>query len=141
MKIQNKFVRNLSKVTLVLSILFISSCGSDDDAVVPAVDLFVTLPAEVVTTYDGVLTYNPADGMDIVVNEPGTATISGSGNIYTISFSNGVPSITGLRFIGSGNGSYATVGGNGSAAGIDIEGDELTVGAEVDGDSWAFVPN
>jgi len=139
MKIQNKFLRNLSKVALVVSVLFISSCSSDDDN--PVEDQFVTLPAAVVTTYDGELTYTPASGMGLVVNEPGTATISGSGSTYTISFSNGVPSITGLRFIGSGNGSYATVSTNGSVAGIDIENDELTVGATVGSDVWAFVPN
>ncbi|WP_159092349.1 hypothetical protein [Aquimarina sp. Aq107] len=139
MKTQNNFLKNLSKVVLVLSVLFISSCGSDDDGT-PAEE-FVTLPASLVTTFDGELTYTPANGMGIVAGVDGTATISGSGSTYTISFSDGVPSITGLRFIGSGNGTYATVGTDGSAAGIDIENEELTIGAQVGGNSWAFVPN
>ncbi|MBW1298186.1 hypothetical protein [Aquimarina litoralis] len=139
MKFQNNVLGKLSKVILVLSVLFMSSCGNDDDGT--PVDAFVTLPSSLVTTFDGELTYTPANGMGIVAGVDGTATISGSGNTYTISFSDGVPSITGLRFIGSGNGSYATVGTDGSAAGITIENDELTIGATISGNAWAFTPN
>ncbi|WP_299251386.1 hypothetical protein [uncultured Aquimarina sp.] len=139
MKTRNNFLKNLSKVVLVLSVLFITSCGSDDDGVVA--DAFVTLPTDLLTTYNGELTYTPGDGMGIVAGVDGTATISGSGSTYTISFSDGVPSLTGLRFIGNGNGSYASVATDGSSAGISIESDELRIGARVGSDSWGFVPN
>ncbi|MFD2561818.1 hypothetical protein [Aquimarina rubra] len=139
MKTKNNLLKNLSKVVLVLSVLMIVSCGDNDDD--GAVAQFATLPAETVITYNGELSYTSADGMNIVAGVDGTATISGSGTVYSISFSNGVPSITGLRFIGSGNGSYATVSTDGSAAGIEIENGNLTVGAQVNGNSWGFVPN
>ncbi|KAA1244002.1 hypothetical protein [Aquimarina sp. RZ0] len=141
MKTKSKFFRNLGKVTLVLSVLFISSCGSDDDGGTVIANVFATLPADVLDTYDGELTYTPADGMGIVAGVEGTATISRSGETYTISFSNEVPAITGLRFIGEDDGNYASVGTDGSATGISIDDDELTVGAAIDGNAWAFVPN
>ncbi|WP_299902311.1 hypothetical protein [uncultured Aquimarina sp.] len=140
MKLQNKLFGKLTKVMLVLSVMFISSCGSDDDGTVPA-EPFVALPSEVLTTFSGELTYTPASGMGIVAGVQGTATISVSGTNHTISFSDGVPSITGIRFLGSSNGNYASVGTSGSVAGIVIEGNELTIGATMDSNVWAFVPN
>ncbi len=141
MKIQKNVFKNIGKVVLVLSVLLITSCGSDDDGDDVIADAFVTLPSEVLDTYEGTLSYTPANGMGVVAETDGTATISRTGDTYTINFSDGVPSITGLRFIESSTGAYASVGANGSALGIDIGVDDLAVGATIGGNVWAFSSN
>lgn len=138
MKSKNNVLKNLSKVAIVLSVFLITSCGSDDDSGDDVVtDLFATLPAETVTTYTGSLAYTPSNGMGVIVVTDGTATISQSGGSYTISFSDGVPSITGLRFLGN-EGAYASVSADGSSLGITIDDDELAVGATIGGNAWSF---
>ncbi|WP_299188872.1 hypothetical protein [uncultured Aquimarina sp.] len=139
MKTQNNFLKNLSKVALVLSILLISSCGSDDDGT-PAEE-FVTLPAQVLTSYTGNLVYTPGDGSGPIINTSGTATVAVSGNTYTISFSDGVPSISGLVFLaGSGN-NFVSASAGQSTTGISVEDGDLAVGATNNGNTWAFSTN
>jgi len=125
----------------MMVLVLTAACGSDDDGAVVPVEQFVALPAEVLTTFPGTLSYTAGDGTLIIADVPGTATISVSGTNHTISFSNDVPSITGIRFLGSSNGNYASIGTSGSVAGIVIEGNELTVGAVINGNSWSFNPN
>ncbi|WP_378172839.1 hypothetical protein [Aquimarina sp. SS2-1] len=137
MKTKNNFFKNLSKVVLVLSILMIASCGSDDDG---AVDAGVILPAELVTTYDGSLTYAPTNGTTII-NTSGTATITRSGNSYTISFSDGVPSITGVTFIQTGDTVFVSASVGTPTSGIAINDAELSVGITIDGNVWTFGTN
>ncbi|WP_344929653.1 hypothetical protein [Aquimarina addita] len=134
---KNNLFKNLGKVAIVLSVFFIISCGSDDDGDDVTADVFVTLPTETVSTYTGSLGYTPADGMGVVGVTDGTATITQSGSSYTISFSDGVPSITGLRFLGS-DGAYASVSSDGSSLGISLDDGELAIGATIDGNTWAF---
>ncbi|WP_109097641.1 hypothetical protein [Aquimarina sp. AU58] len=136
MKTKNNFYQHVVKTIFVFSILFVTSCSSDDDNG-PTENISGVLPSTVLTSYSGELGYTSADGSLIVAETSGTATISKSGNTYTITFSNGVPSITGLRFSGS-NGNYASTSGDGSAVGISINENKLEIGATINGNNWGF---
>lgn len=138
MKTQNNFIKNLGKVVLVLSVLLMSSCSSDDDG--PA-DQFVTLPAAVLTSYTGNLVYTPGDGSGPVINTSGTATVAVSGNTYTISFSDGVPSLSGLVFLAGTNNNFISASAGQSSTGISVEDGDLAVGATISGNTWAFSTN
>ena len=97
----------------------------------------VSLPSSVKTSYVGTLGYSSSSGTPITNAVSGIATISGSKGHYTVSFSNGVPALSGLRFEKK-NGSYATVSKNGSSTGIVVDGDMFIIGAYKDGESWSF---
>jgi hypothetical protein len=98
---------------------------------------FATIPAAQVTTYTGNLAYTGATG-EIVANElTGKATITGSSAGYTITFSDNVPSVSGLKFSGK-DGSYATVAEDGSVSGISIGSNNISIGFVKGGSNWAF---
>ena len=139
MKIQNKFLKNLGKVVVILSVLFITSCGSDDDGAV--VDQFVTLPTTLLTSYTGNLVYTPGDGSGPIINTSGSATIAVSGNTYTISFSDGVPSLSGFVFLSGANGNFVSASSGVSTTGVSVEDGDLAVGATIGGNTWAFSTN
>jgi len=138
MKTQNIFFRNVSKVVLVLSILFMTSCGSDDDGTEVGV---VELPAALLTSYTGNLVYTPIDGSGITENTNGTATLSRSGDTYTVSFSDGVPSLTGITFITGSNGTFSSASAGSSSSGIVVEEDDLRIGVTISGSNWSFAAN
>ncbi|WP_299220759.1 hypothetical protein [uncultured Aquimarina sp.] len=139
MKTQNNFFKNLGKVVLVLSVLLMASCGDDDDGT--AVDQFVTLPTQVLTSYTGNLVYTPGDGSGPIINTSGTATVAVSGNTYTISFSDGVPSLSGLVFLAGPNNNFVSASAGQSTTGISVEDGDLAVGATNSGNTWAFSTN
>ena len=91
MKNTVKFIMLIAIVTFA-----IVSCKKD-----------ISLPSGSLTTYVGDLAYTPTSGMPIA-NTSGTATISGSKGSYTVSFSDGVPSLTGLKFDKESGGNYAS---------------------------------
>ncbi len=111
------------------SLLFLSACKKED--------LFDELPAEYVTTYTGSLGYNITGANPISNLTSGQAIITQSNKVVTISFSNGVPSISGLRFKKSGS-NYASIATDGSVAGINFEGSKANIGYTKDGNTWAF---
>ena len=125
-----KFIKSLA-LFLVLGTILTSCTASliedpDEDEI----------PSSIEATYTGILSYSSSTG-DKKENDSGTATISKNGSTYTISFSDGVPSLSGLKFKDN-NGSYATIGTSGSLSGINIDGDKLEMSASKDGNSWAF---
>ncbi|WP_299889140.1 hypothetical protein [uncultured Lacinutrix sp.] len=96
MKTSKKITPILLKSFLILSLLLsLTSCSKNDDNVLEAVTN--NLPSSVLRTYTGPLSYT-ADGEEEIINNPATATISGSNGVYSISFSNDIPSLTGLSF-------------------------------------------
>lgn len=96
-----------------------------------------SLPSETVTTYTGDLAYTPTGRMPIA-NTAGKATISGSKGNYTISISDNVPSLTGLRFDKESKGNYVTESKKGSVVGINIDGNTLSVSKISSGANWGF---
>jgi len=94
----------------------------------------VTIPSSDLTGYVGTLNY-VGNGETIVVPNGAEADISGSIGDYTISFSDGAPSITGLDFVLA-NGVFVTQGSNNSA--IIIEDGELTLNVQIGGENWVF---
>ena len=124
--------------TIAIAILMTGSfaaCTKKSDTV--AVATSVTLPAPAVNApYTGSLSYTGTGGLPIA-NQSGTATISGS-NPYTITFSDGVPPITNLRFADNGGGNYTTITESGSVAGMTVTTTKLTVGLTSSGATWAF---
>jgi len=104
MKINNLPILKFNVLALffVLAVT-LGSCSSDDE---PACPGFIDLPANLVSTYQGILT---VDG--VLVAQEGTATIERTNCTYTINFSNDVPSITDVVFVQS-NDTYAYVNSN-----------------------------
>jgi len=139
MKTQNNFLKNLGKVAVILSVLFITSCGSDDDGTEVG---FVEVPAALLTTYTGNLLYNSNSGMVIENTGGGRATLSRSGDSYTISFNDDVPSVTGIIFIAGSNGTFTSASvGSSASAGISVEAGALGVGITINGSTWSFGTN
>lgn len=96
-------------VFFVAAALTLGSCSSDDDNgdCLPGI---AELSASALGEYGGTLTLNATE----VLNLQGTATIAESGcKTYTVSFSDDVPSITGVKFVATSNGTVFTyVNGN-----------------------------
>jgi len=132
MKTKNLLLRGVIVAMLVMAM--VTSCKEDVEAQNDEQE--VTLPATVLTSYEGALTYNGSAGQNVLTAE-GTATISRTGDTYTISFSDGVPSVTGLRFVLD-DGAYVTVGSDDSVAGISIDGEDLDIGVSSSGTNWMF---
>ena len=144
MKTLKTNLSTILKSLLILSLIFnMSSCSGDDDNNdddTNGVTNGVALPANKVTTYTGILSYTPSTG-DEIESVSSTATISGSSSNYTITFSDGVPSISGITFILVG-GDYVYVNPDDTSEGIIIEtsGDErLVVDLTVDNNLTEFV--
>jgi len=126
---------------LSLAILILgsfASCKKDEVADEPnnSSAETVSLPASNVTTYDGDLSYVPAAGSPILTND-GEATITQSGNTYTITFSDGVPGLSGLQFTLD-DGEYATISSGSSLSGIVVDGNTIDIGVVKDGNNWSF---
>lgn len=119
-----KTIKLLALITVVS--LTIVSCKKDD----------AKLPSSCKTTYVGYLAYTPNTGMPIA-NTAGTATISGSRGNYTVSFSNNVPSLTGLKFDKKSGGNYATQSGS-ESVGITIDDNNFNIGVVRSDGNWAF---
>lgn len=98
MKTLKKTLLQLVKITLVFTLFscLFSSCSKDDDNnLIPLVD---KIPQSALRTYNGGLSYTTQDGEEFF-NLNGTATLSESSNgVYTISFSDNIPSIQGISF-------------------------------------------
>jgi len=122
-------------VLLLASSFMFASCG-DEDPISDIDDLDVELPTQVITTYEGVLTYTGSDG-NVISALDGEAEIIESGSSYRIEFSDGVPAITGLNFSNA-DGEYVSISGTSSVAGIVIDGDDLDIGVTSDDNVWAF---
>lgn len=123
---------------LAIALIFgLASCSSDDDGDDNGGGddvTIVTIPAAQVTTYTGTLNYSGTQG---TITNPldGTATISGTSSNYTISFSDGAPSVSGLTFEST-NGTFVAVGGSNVVVVIDDE--NLTLTIQNGGDNWVF---
>lgn len=126
------------KVTLLIAVLFSFSCSKDDDASPTPGTTFVALPASALGTYTGALTYTTPTNPMPTENVSGTATITSTGdNVYSITFSDGIPELTGFRFISS-NGTYASADATDSSEGVSISGADLSVGLTKNGSNWSF---
>ena len=135
--ISNK-TKTLFKTSFLMLALIIgfTSCGSDDDGDDGGSDntTSATIPSDDLTGYVGTVTYTGPDGT-IAIPSVAEADISGSAGNYTISFSNGVPPITGLNFILE-NGVFITQGSSNSV--VVIDNGELTVSVQSGGENWVF---
>ncbi len=142
MKNLKKTIAKAFPTVIVLSLIFIlTSCSKDDDDNAPLAAVnYVSLPNNLLKTYTGILVYNPASGNEIIDVISGTATISGNSSNYTISFNNGVPNLTNIRFVLI-NGQYIHAASNDSDEGIvlrDLDEDQLTIGISKNSNSWEF---
>lgn len=130
-------------ILVLCLIISLASCSSDDDnGSNDDTDNTnnVTLPAELVKTYNGVLSYETAGG-DLTETLTGTATISGSSSNYTIAFSDDVPSISGITFILV-DGDYVYVNPNDESEGVIIDEDNrLIVDLTISNNITEFVGN
>ena len=127
MKTTKNVFRNVSKVVFVLSVLLMESCSSDDDGGETTADASLILPAALVTSYTGSLVYTPGGSLPII-NLEGTATLSIIDGAYTITFSDDVPSISGLIFIEEEDGDFVSVSVGTSVGGISLEDGDLAIG-------------
>jgi hypothetical protein len=122
----------LGLAIFAVAILFSACKKKVEDAI------YVALPAENITTYTGKLGYAANDGSLPIANETtGKATIAQSDKVITITFSDNVPSVTGIKFIKSGS-DYVSVSENGSAAGISFTGNAVKIAVTKDGKNWGF---
>ncbi|WP_299890092.1 hypothetical protein [uncultured Lacinutrix sp.] len=127
------------KTVLILTLLLSFSCSKDDDNSEPQGVTYVTLPASVINTYTGTLAYQTPSATVPIENTNGTATIVATGDkVYKITFSDGVPELTGFRFISS-NGNFTSATTGNSSEGVSINGGtELSVGITANGSNWSF---
>ena len=124
------------KAALLAFVFAASACGSKKDDSAPA-SVVVELPAAVVSTYSGQLSYTSAASPIGTAN--GRATIAKTGDkTYSITFSDGVPALTGLKFQTATGSSYATVASDGSTAGMTISPTTLNVGVTKGSETWGF---
>lgn len=131
-KSMNLFRVSFFAIALIFGLV---SCSSDDDNDGDGDETeIVTIPAAQATTYIGTLTYTGSEGQ-IVNPTDGTATISGSSSNYTISFSDGVPSISGLTFTST-NQTFVATGSSNVV--IVIDDSSLTLNVQNGGDNWVF---
>ena len=122
---------------LAVALIFgLASCSSDDDGDDDGGGdtTIVTIPAEQVTTYTGTLSYAGTQG-SITNPLDGTATISGTSSNYTITFSDGAPSVSGLTFETT-NGTFVAIGSSNVV--VVIDDDNLTLNIQSGGDNWVF---
>ncbi|WP_346883733.1 hypothetical protein [uncultured Algibacter sp.] len=132
------------KSLLILGLIFnMSSCSGDDDNNndddTNGAITGVALPARLITTYTGFLSYTPSTG-DEIESTNSTATISGSSSNYTISFSDGVPSISGITFVLV-DGNYVYVNPEDDSEGVIINTTDnvgLSIGLTVDNNIIEF---
>ena len=136
-----KTITNKTKTFFKTSILILAlivgftSCGSDDDGDDGGSnDTEATIPSDELRGYVGTLTYTGTEGT-IAVPSGAEADISGSPGDYTISFSDGVPSITGLNFELE-SGVFITQGSSNTV--VVIDDGELTIQVQIGGENWVF---
>lgn len=130
------FFSSVAPKTILLALAFAAaSCSKQDDSAPGSA--IVELPAAVVDTYSGQLSYTGTGAPIGTAN--GTATISKtSDKTYSIRFSDGVPALSNLKFQGASGGSYATVGSDGSTAGMTLSASGLNVGVTKGSENWGF---
>lgn len=129
----------LHKVLLLAFLCGVApACSNDDDSASPA-SAYVELPSNVVGKFTGDLSYTKPGTMPIANSGDGTATLTKTGDkTYSVSFSDGVPTITGLRFQSGTTGSYATVSSDGSTAGMTLSSNNLAVSVTKGSETWGF---
>lgn len=130
-----KTLKAFTILILIVSLSATFACSNKDDN--PKPTAIVNLPAAVITTYKGSLSYSGKDGTVKANGDDGTATITKNGSNYTITFSDGVPALSGLSFIAN-SGDYASVGENGSVAGVSIRSSRIDISVTMDGNVWGF---
>lgn len=120
-----------------------SACSKDDDDDnSPAGTGIAELPSNVIGTFTGQLAYTKSGSNPISNSSSGTATLSKTGDrTYSIAFSDGVPTITGLKFQTAAAGSYATVSSDGSTAGMALSSSSLSIGVTKGSETWGFTGN
>ncbi len=136
MKTITDISKTLLRASLILCLVFATSCSSDDDN--SDIEEVLALPSQLLTTYTGDLQYAgpEAESGAIVVLEVATATISGEPGSYTVSFSDGVPSINNIGFSLLNDGRFVSVGS--STIVIDIDEEDLSIQAQQNGNNWVF---
>ncbi len=107
---------------LASTLTFISCSGDDDNAdCLPGI---ASLSDSLLGTYTGNLTLNGTE----VVNLSGTASVTESNcKMYTVSFSDNVPSITGVQFIANTNNSTFTYVNSNATVTVTLTEGSLTV--------------
>ncbi|GAA4039079.1 hypothetical protein GCM10022409_25890 [Hymenobacter glaciei] len=133
---KSSFFSNFAPKAILLAFaLAAASCSSKKEETTPT-STTVELPAAVIATYGGQLSYT---GSSIIGSSNGTATISKSGDkTYSITFSDRVPAITNLKFQSASGGNYATVGSDGSTAGMTLTSSDLNIGVTKGSETWGF---
>ena len=133
---KSSFFYNFAPKAILLAFALVAaSCSSKKEETAPA-STVVELPATVIATYDGQLSYT---GSSIIGNSSGTATISKTGDkTYSITFSDRVPALTNLKFQTASGGSYATVSSDGSTAGMTLTSSTLNIGVTKGSETWGF---
>lgn len=126
-----KLIKNTAFFLAICGGLIFTSCKKKDVEKEEDSNGIVALPSSKIATYEGDLQHGATN-----VND-GTATISSSGSSYTITFSNNVPSVSGLKFKLE-NGEYVSVPSSGSLAGVSIDGDDLDIGIFSNSNNWSF---
>jgi len=137
MNIQLSSINYFFALFLFSSFIIFTGCKDDD---VADASTSVNLPANLLGTYTGTLVFTSTSGGNIT-NLDGTASVEESGSFYAINFSDGVNSLSGLKFIKDPDEeSYISVSDTDSTEGVVIENDMLTIGVtNSSGSNWQFV--
>lgn len=140
MNFQSFSLRQILVLTIASSMSFIS-CEKNNDTG-PGNNVPVELPAERIGTYTGQLAYYNLSSNVAVANDiSGKATIEKTGDkTYRITFSDGAPIISNLKFKLVTAGSYATINADGSIAGMTLDSEDLSIAVTTANrnENWAF---
>ena len=117
-------MKNALKIfgVLLLSVFVFAACSKDAS---PAdSDVFVG-------TYNGSVGYT---GSKTVANDDGRVTIVKIGSTYNFDFSDGIPSLTGVKFEKKDDNTYVSIGSG--LTGITVTANRLTMLVTKDGNTW-----
>ena len=132
------FIHKAMLFGFVCATLLFSACSDKKDNPQPA-NAPVDLPSNVVGTFTGDVSYTSGSGIPIANAGDGTATLTKTGDkTYSISFSDGVPAVTNLKFKTASGGSYSSIDSDGSTAGMELSASRLSVGVTKGSQTWGF---
>ncbi len=127
--------------SFIYALLVMTACGGKDNDTQPVTSGPVELPTGLLGTYTGTVTYTNTSTSPVttIAKTNATAMFAKTGDkIYSVTFSDNVPAITTLTFEAPVNGTYGSMGGDGTGAGVAVSATGTAIGYRKDPEGWQF---